>query len=161
MMKFEVGKIYKDQYEMEFKVIMIVVGDKYPIICRNDFSEEISTYTSEGQYDIDQSSMFDLIKPAPTFTGQLVSSNEALYIIQEECGEVIQAISKILRFGWEAVNPVIESDQTNKEHLEEELGDLLAMVDIVISRYNLSDESIDSARLNKTEKLKIWSNIFK
>lgn len=156
-MKFEVGKTYKDHHEMGFKVIMIVDGDKYPIIGRNEFSEEIRTYTSEGQYDIDQPSMSDLILDTPA---HIVNPNEALYILMEECAEVTQAISKILRFGWDAVNPMVESDQNNKSHLEEEMGDLLAMIEIVTERYTLSAEAIQDAKLNKINKLKKWSNIF-
>jgi NTP pyrophosphatase (non-canonical NTP hydrolase) len=78
----------------------------------------------------------------------------------EECAEVTQAISKILRFGWDAVNPMVESDKNNKSHLEEEIGDLLAMIEIVTDRYNLSAGAIQSAKLNKIDKLKKWSNIF-
>ena len=88
-------------------------------------------------------------------------SNEALYILMEECSEVTQAISKILRFGWDAVNPVVENSKTNSSHLEEEMGDLLAMIEIVTEKYRLSPESIETAKLNKINKLKKWSNLYK
>ena len=52
-MKFEVGKIYKDHCEMGFTIMAIWTG-KYPIVARNEFSEEVRTYTADGQYDIDQ-----------------------------------------------------------------------------------------------------------
>ena len=89
-----------------------------------------------------------------------MKDNEALYILIEECAEVTQAITKILRFGWDAVNPVIESDQTNSLHLQEELGDLLAMIEIVTIKYKLSPDTIEEAKLNKINKLKRWSKIF-
>ena len=43
---------------------------------------------------------------------------EALDILQEECAEVIQAVSKISRFGLDNLKP--GKAKTNREHLEEE-----------------------------------------
>ena len=85
---------------------------------------------------------------------------EVLLITQEECAEVTQAISKVFRFGlnerWpEPINP------TNKERLEEEVGDLLCMIDIMVENGIISDENLNKARNNKRQKLKIWSSIFK
>ena len=48
------------------------------------------------------------------------------YNTQEECAEVIQAISKCLRFGMERVNPETQVD--NKSHLAFELGQLEFMI---------------------------------
>lgn len=86
---------------------------------------------------------------------------EILLILQEESAEVIQAVSKVFRFGWEAVNPIIESDQTNKEHLEEEIGDFLAMLYLMESSGMIDIFAVEEAKFNKIEKLKKWSNIFK
>jgi len=85
-------------------------------------------------------------------------TKEALDILQEECAEVIQAVSKISRFGLDNLKP--GKPKTNKEHLEEELGDLLAMVDILLEKGIVSKVSLDSANKAKIEKLKKWSNIF-
>ena len=54
---------------------------------------------------------------------------EAMDILQEECGEVIVAVSKISRFGLDNLKP--GKPKTNREHLEEELGDLYAMIEIL------------------------------
>ena len=85
---------------------------------------------------------------------------EILLILQEESAEVIQAVSKVFRFGWDAVNPVIESEQNNREHLEEEVGDFLAMVQIMVDTGMIDTVAIDTANRNKIEKLKKWSTIF-
>lgn len=84
-------------------------------------------------------------------------TKEVFCIAQEECAEVTQAISKIFRFGFESQHPV--SLKTNKESLEEEVGDLLAMVDIMIEKCIISDEQVNLARQKKREKLKTWSSI--
>jgi NTP pyrophosphatase (non-canonical NTP hydrolase) len=80
---------------------------------------------------------------------------EILCITQEECAEVTQAISKIFRFGadtsWEG--------QTNLQHLEEELGDLKAMMYILEMSGIVNEENVMKAAEAKTEKLAKWSNI--
>ena len=82
---------------------------------------------------------------------------EIMSIAQEECAEVTQAISKIFRFGFNSTHPYTK--KTNKQSLEEEVGDLLAMVDIMVEKCIISDNSINIARKNKREKLKSWSSI--
>lgn len=81
---------------------------------------------------------------------------EILRITQEECGEVVQIISKACRFGLDDCF----SGESNRERLTSEMGDLLCMVDLAI-RYNIVDQdAILSAKTAKEEKLKKWSNIF-
>ena len=84
---------------------------------------------------------------------------EVMNILSEECAEVIQAISKCHRFGLDNLKP--GKPKTNCEHLEEELGDLLAMLDILLDMQVVSKTALESAKLAKIEKLKKWSNIFK
>jgi NTP pyrophosphatase (non-canonical NTP hydrolase) len=83
---------------------------------------------------------------------------EILDITQEECAEVVVAISKISRFGIDNYKP--GKPKTNREHLEEELGDLLAMVDLMLDNNVVKQENIDTARKAKKEKLKLWSTIY-
>lgn len=54
------------------------------------------------------------------------SREQAAAHIIEECGEVLAAGGKAIRFGWQAVNPEIPvSDQeTNLDWFERELKDL-------------------------------------
>jgi len=84
-------------------------------------------------------------------------TKEVFCIAQEECAEVTQAISKVFRFGFDSVHP--STGKTNKQSLEEEVGDLLAMIDIMVEKCIISDWSINSARKAKREKLKTWSTI--
>ena len=85
---------------------------------------------------------------------------EILLITQEECAEVTQAISKVFRFGLNVRWPE-PIDPTNKERLEEEVGDLLCMIDIMVENGIISDEKLNKARTSKRQKLKTWSSIFK
>ena len=84
-------------------------------------------------------------------------SNEVMDILQEEAAEVIQAVSKIRRFGIDNAKPGTE--YTNREHLEEELGDMLAMIDILMINDVVSWANLHQAKRAKIEKLKKWSNI--
>lgn len=83
--------------------------------------------------------------------------NEILLIMQEECAEVTQAISKCFRFGLDNHKP--GKPKTNREHLEEELGDLVAMITLLEMNGVVSQFNIEKAKLAKFEKLKEWSNI--
>lgn len=86
-------------------------------------------------------------------------TKEILDITQEEAAEVIVAISKISRFGIDNYKP--NKPLTNRQHLEEEIGDLLAMIDLMEEFKVIDMKTVNLARIAKIEKLKIWSNIFK
>ena len=82
---------------------------------------------------------------------------ETLRIAQEECAEVIQAISKVFRFGLdESYN-----GKTNREHLEEEIGDLMCMIDLILDSGMVSESAVMVAKNEKMMKLQQWSSIFK
>ena len=83
---------------------------------------------------------------------------EPMLVLMEECSEVVQAISKCCRFGLDNHKP--GKPKTNREHLEEELGDLIAMVDILKENEIVSEEKIEQARRAKVDKLKLWSTIY-
>jgi NTP pyrophosphatase (non-canonical NTP hydrolase) len=85
-------------------------------------------------------------------------TKEVMDILQEECAEVIQAVSKISRFGIDNFKP--GKPKTNREHLEEEIGDVLAMIDIMLEKNVVLLEHLESAKAAKIEKLKQWSNIY-
>lgn len=84
--------------------------------------------------------------------------NEVMDILQEEAAEVIQAVSKIRRFGMD--NSKSGTGQTNLEHLEEELGDMLAMIDILLDLKIINPLALEVAKQNKKYKLKKWSTIY-
>ena len=75
---------------------------------------------------------------------------ELLTIMMEECGEVIQACSKVIRFG---------ATDESLSHLEKELGDLYQMMDLAHQYDLVSWTRIDEASDNKREKLRTWSSL--
>ena len=84
-------------------------------------------------------------------------TKEVMDILQEECAEVIQAVSKISRFGLDNVKP--GKPKTNREHLEEELGDMIAMICILEKMGVVNQDALEIATRAKIEKLKKWSTI--
>lgn len=83
---------------------------------------------------------------------------EILIITQEECAEVVQAISKYFRFG--ADNFYRSELETNHHRVCQELGDLLAMVDILLDAGFVTTEQLEIAKAAKVRKLKLYSSIF-
>jgi hypothetical protein len=83
--------------------------------------------------------------------------NETLVILQEEAAEVIQAISKIHRFGIDNSNPI--TGESSIETLHKELGDLQCMIDLCIEQGIIKPLSLQHYARAKREKLKIWSNL--
>ena len=85
-------------------------------------------------------------------------TDEALTILQEECAEVIVEVSKIKRFGLDSVS--WKTNIPHNETLELEVGDVLAMVEILIDQGILDPDRVYSAINAKKEKLRKFSNIF-
>jgi NTP pyrophosphatase (non-canonical NTP hydrolase) len=84
-------------------------------------------------------------------------NREALVILQEECAEVIQAVSKCYRFGLDNQH---KSGATQRANLELEVGDMLALVDILVDQGVIDLNNLQTAKLNKVEKLKKWSSLY-
>jgi len=85
-------------------------------------------------------------------------TREILLILQEECAEVTQAVSKCMRFGPDQMKP--GKERTNINMLEEEIGDLFAMVELLSDlNIGVSKAGISQAKKKKFEKLKQWSNL--
>ena len=85
-------------------------------------------------------------------------TTEVMDILQEECAEVIQAVSKCRRFGIDEC--YLKSGKSNRENLAEEVGDLLCMIDLLIKFGLVDDQAVYLARQAKEEKLKKWSAIY-
>jgi NTP pyrophosphatase (non-canonical NTP hydrolase) len=90
----------------------------------------------------------------------LINTNkipEILDLLQEECGEVITAISKIRRFGMENV---YKDGGTQREHLIQELGDVTLLIELLHAHQLYTEKELRKAQLNKSQKLVEWSNIY-
>jgi len=82
--------------------------------------------------------------------------NEALVILSEECGELVQVSSKTLRWGLASEY----NENTNRDRLAEEAGDVLAMIGILVELGVMSNEELNERIAVKRNKLTKWSNLF-
>ena len=78
---------------------------------------------------------------------------EIMLIAQEECAEVTQAISKVFRFGFAAQHNGV----SNKSMLEEEIGDLECMIELLKLEYAIDRDAVEKAKRAKAAKLNKWS----
>lgn len=84
------------------------------------------------------------------------TESQILLIAQEECAEVVQAISKVFRFGIDGEY----EGQTNHQRLTEEVGDLLCMIELMFEKNILNETGVRNAAIQKKIKLQKWSGIF-
>ena len=75
---------------------------------------------------------------------------EILDILQEECGEVVQMVSKCRRFGLDE----------KREDLVKELGDVSLLIELLHAYQLYSHEELNQAMVNKSAKLVKWSTIY-
>jgi NTP pyrophosphatase (non-canonical NTP hydrolase) len=88
---------------------------------------------------------------------QSTKVNEILDILQEECGEVIVAISKIRRFG---IDNSYKDGGTQREHLIQELGDVTLLVELLKAHGVFTETELHEAQVRKSQKLTQWSKIY-
>ena len=84
--------------------------------------------------------------------------DELFTILQEECAEVIQAVSKCRRFGID--NSYSKGTGSQRENLATEIGDLQCMINLCIEHGLVEKSAVDLAILNKQSKLKIYSKLY-
>ena len=76
-------------------------------------------------------------------------------LLIEECAEVIQAVTKIDRFGIDNINPYTQ--KTNRSNAEEEIGQLMFMIDAFVYENDLDTNKISQAYSEKEKALEYWS----
>ena len=69
------------------------------------------------------------------------AQTERLVLLMEECGEVIQACSKILRHGYKSEPP--NGGRVNLEQLEKEISDVMWVVQLMLTNKDLRPAVIE------------------
>lgn len=89
----------------------------------------------------------------PPFNRLSPAEAERLALLSEELGEAQQAIGKILRHGYESYHPYGYKPGSNREQLEQELGDVLHAVDRLCAVGDLKRTAIVTASVSKAERV--------
>ena len=82
----------------------------------------------------------------------MTRQEELLTITMEECGELIQACSKVIR------TKGVDIRYCN--NLAEELGDVTLMIDLLIEHGYVTNREIEARKTAKEAKLKKWSILY-
>lgn len=93
----------------------------------------------------------------------MIASNEkvqeALDLLQEECGEVIVEVSKCRRFGLEGIHA--KTHRVHADMLAMEVADVLTLVDLLIEMDVISEDMLKAYKKDKLVRLAKWSTLFK
>ena len=84
---------------------------------------------------------------------ELDARQQLLVLTMEECGELVQSCSKLLR------RAELYSDGEYVKNLKDELGDVYAMIDLFVEWDVISWTEIEERRDAKRKKLSKWSDL--
>ncbi len=76
---------------------------------------------------------------------------EMLVITMEECGELTQACSKVIR---------TKGDTKYVRKMQDEIGDVMLMIEILKNNGYVTDKQIEDRMKEKKKKLMKWSLLF-
>lgn len=82
---------------------------------------------------------------------------ELMIITAEECGELVQRCSKIIR--KYSLKEQIEEDQRIK--LVEEIGDVYCMINLMVDHGITTWDELEKRMNVKKDKLKVWSDLIR
>jgi|TARA_B100000959_G_C14889617_1_gene586112 NTP pyrophosphatase (non-canonical NTP hydrolase) len=77
-------------------------------------------------------------------------TRELMTCTSEECGELVQACMKVVRYGLE--KPKVDA-------LLEEVGDVQCLIDLMVEHGLLNLKDIERRIITKRDKLKKWSSL--
>ena len=84
---------------------------------------------------------------------ELDARQQLLVLTMEECGELVQSCSKLLR------RAELYSDGEYVKNLKDELGDVYAMIDLFVEWDVVSWTELEKRRNVKRKKLSKWSEL--
>jgi len=89
--------------------------------------------------------------------GTMNKLQELMVLTMEECGELTQRCSKIIR-KFETLEEVTEPQRVK---LLEEVGDVQCLINLMVECGLLTNDEIDARIASKRDKLKTWSELVK
>lgn len=92
---------------------------------------------------------------------KLKPKQQLMVILAEECGELVQACSKILRRGCVDLDNINmpETPDPYREKLVEELGDVYCMINLLHEWDVVSWDELEERAEYKKRKLEKWSDL--
>ena len=84
---------------------------------------------------------------------KLDQRQQLMVVTMEECGELVQACSKILR------RQELYADTKYVQNLKDEIGDVYTMLKLMVEHDVVSWDELEKRNDHKREKLKRWSDL--
>lgn len=72
--------------------------------------------------------------------------------LASECGETTQAAIKMIQFGVKTTQPFSDPPKTNQRALEEEIGDMLALIDLLCESGVVRNHKITKRQIAKRDR---------
>lgn len=88
-----------------------------------------------------------------SFNKLTLAQIERLAILAEECGETVQAAMKVVRRGYDRKHPR-KPGPTNRGHLEEEIGNVLNAIEMMVEAGDVRSKKIKASLESKRERVK-------
>lgn len=85
--------------------------------------------------------------------GLTLAQQERLTMFAEEASEIVKAVTKILRHGFESINPDAPQDGTNRDQLRKEYIDLAAVGSLMMEAGDIPAGTREELRDAKDRKL--------
>jgi NTP pyrophosphatase (non-canonical NTP hydrolase) len=92
------------------------------------------------------------VEASKRFSGLTPAEDERLAVLEEECAEVIQAINKIRRHGWQSTHPDFPSIN-NRASLTREIGDMVYALELLIFNGDVSEDLCEKAMNDKAARI--------
>lgn len=89
--------------------------------------------------------------------GLTPGESERLAILGEECGEVMRAIGKIQRYGFESTSPFSSTGRSNRMTLEREIGSLRAVTTLMLDAGDVRLSELQAWQRSKKLALAKWT----
>lgn len=92
------------------------------------------------------------------FNGLTPAEAERLSLLAEECAEVVQAVTKILRHGYQSYDPTacISERMTNQQALGKEMGHVLAAMQMLENAKDVHWIDVERGKDNKLATVDRW-----
>lgn len=84
------------------------------------------------------------------------AERERIVKIMSEAAEIVHACSKILDYGFESKNPTDPLSVTNRQKLEQEIGDFYGAVELSAMNSDIDHNVIAQLAIKKQAKMKLW-----
>jgi len=77
---------------------------------------------------------------------------ERIALLTEECGEVLQEIGKVLRYGYEGSHPKY-GEKNSRERLQQEIADVLVIITLMIKENDININELAKCMKFKRNKI--------